>query len=140
MAVSVSFPLAIVAGFDHRLGWSPAFPLWLNLLGFVLIAIGYALAVWALVENRFFSSVVRIQTERGHVVCDSGPYRIIRHPGYAGNLLPLLGIVLALSTVWTLIPAAVALIITIIRTALEDHTLHEELPGYPTMPGACATV
>jgi len=130
MAVSVGFPLVIVAGLDHRFGWSPAFPLWLNILGFILIAVGYALAVWALVENRFFSSVVRIQTERGHVVCDSGPYRFIRHPGYAGNILPLPGIVLALSSVWTLIPAAVALIIAVVRTILEDRTLLEELPGY----------
>jgi protein-S-isoprenylcysteine O-methyltransferase Ste14 len=130
MALSLSLPLVIVAGLDHRFGWSPAFPLWLNLLGFFLIAFGYAFAVWAIVENRFFSSVVRIQTDRGHVVCDSGPYRIVRHPGYAGNLLPLLGIVLALSSLWTLIPAAVALVIAVIRTAMEDRTLQEELPGY----------
>lgn len=130
MALSISLPLVIVAGLDHRFGWSPAFPLWLILLGFFLIAFGYAFAVWALVENCFFSSVVRIQTDRGHVVCDSGPYRIVRHPGYAGNVLPLLGIVLALSSLWTLIPAAVALVIAVIRTALEDRTLQEELPGY----------
>ena len=130
MALSIGHPLVIVAGLDHRFGWSPAFPLWLILLGFFLIAFGYAFAVWALVENRFFSSVVRIQTDRGHVVCDSGPYRIVRHPGYAGNIPPLLGIVLALSSLWTLIPAAVALVIAVIRTALEDQTLQEELPGY----------
>lgn len=130
MAVSVSFPLVIVAGLDHRFGWSPEFPLWLNMLGFILIAAGYALASWALVENRFFSGMVRIQTERGHVVCDSGPYRFVRHPGYAGNILPLPGIALALSSVWTIIPAAAALVIIVIRTALEDRTLQEELPGY----------
>ena len=130
MAVSVSFPLVIVAGLDHRSGWSPEFPLWLNILGFIMIAIGYAFGSWALAENRFFSGMVRIQTDRGHVVCDSGPYRIVRHPGYAGNILPLPGIVLALGSVWTLIPAAVALIIIIIRTAMEDQTLQEELPGY----------
>jgi protein-S-isoprenylcysteine O-methyltransferase Ste14 len=130
MALSISLPPVVVAGLDHRFGWSPAFPLWLNLLGFFLIAFGYAFAVWALVENRFFSSVVRIQTDRGHVVCDSGPYRIVRHPGYAGSILPLLGIVLALSSLWTLIPAAVALLIAVIRTALEDRALQEDLPGY----------
>ncbi|MGD8577364.1 MAG: isoprenylcysteine carboxylmethyltransferase family protein, partial [Thiohalophilus sp.] len=91
---------------------------------------GYAFAAWALAENRFFSSVVRIQVDRGHVVCDSGPYRVVRHPGYAGNILPLFGIVLALGSLWTLIPAAVALIITVIRTILEDQTLQDELPGY----------
>jgi protein-S-isoprenylcysteine O-methyltransferase Ste14 len=63
-------------------------------------------------------------------VRDSGPYRLVRHPGYAGNILPLPGIALALSSVWTLIPAAVALIITVTRTALEDRTLRAELPGY----------
>lgn len=130
MALSVGFPLVIVAGLDHRFGWSPVFPLWLVVLGIFLIALGYALAVWALMENRFFSGVVRIQTDRGHVVCDSGPYRIVRHPGYAGNILPLPGIVLALGSLWTIIPAVVALVIAVIRTALEDRTLKEELPGY----------
>jgi protein-S-isoprenylcysteine O-methyltransferase Ste14 len=83
-----------------------------------------------MVENRFFSGVVRIQTERGHTVCDTGPYRIVRHPGYAGNVLALPGVVLALSSLWTLIPAAAALIVAVTRTALEDRTLQEELPGY----------
>jgi protein-S-isoprenylcysteine O-methyltransferase Ste14 len=130
MAVSISFPLVIVAGLDHRFGWSPVFPLWLIVLGIFLIALGYTISAWAFMENQFFSSVVRIQTDRGHVVCDRGPYRIVRHPGYAGNILPLLGIVLALSSLWTIIPAAVALVIAVIRTALEDQTLQEELPGY----------
>lgn len=130
MAVSVGFPMVIVAGLDHRFNWSPEFPLWLIVTGFVLILLGYAYAAWALAENRFFSSVVRIQTERGHVVCDSGPYRFVRHPGYAGNILALFGIVVALGSVWTLIPAAVAFIIAVIRTVLEDQTLKEELPGY----------
>ena len=130
MAVSIGFPLVIVAGLDHRHGWSPGFPLWLILLGFILIVLGYAFAAWALAENRFFSSVVHIQTDRGHVVCDTGPYRLVRHPGYAGNIPPLVGIVLALGSVWTLIPAAVALIIAVIRTALEDQALQRELPGY----------
>lgn len=130
MALSIGFPMVIVAGLDHRHAWSPEFSLWLSVTGFVLIALGYAFATWALAENRFFSSVVRIQLDRGHVVCDSGPYRLVRHPGYAGNLPPLLGIVLALDSLWALIPAAVATIITVIRTALEDRTLKEELPGY----------
>jgi len=130
MALSLSFPLVIVAGLDHRFGWSPVFPGWLIVLGFVSTSLGYAFAVWALAENRFFSSVVRIQTDRGHAVCDSGPYRLVRHPGYAGSILALPGIVLALGSVWTLVPAAVALIIAVARTALEDQTLQEDLPGY----------
>ena len=130
MAVSLVFPMVIVAGLDHRFNWSPEFPLWLSVVGFIFIAFGYAFAEWAFVENRFFSSVVRIQTDRGHVVCDTGPYRFVRHPGYAGSILPLFGIVLALGSVWTLIPAVVATIIAVIRIVLEDQTLQEELPGY----------
>ncbi len=130
MSVSIAYPLYIVAGLDHHLAWSPVFPIWLNILGLVLCALGYGIGVWALAVNRFFSTTVRIQTERGHEVCDSGPYRYIRHPGYGGNILPLAGIVLALSSLWTLIPAAVALIIVVVRSELEDRTLQEELPGY----------
>jgi len=130
MAVSIGFPMVIVAGLDHRYSWSSEFPLWLIVIGFIFISLGYAFAAWALAENRFFSSVVRIQTDRGHVVCESGPYRFVRHPGYAGNILALFGIVLALGSVWTLIPAALASIIAVIRTVLEDQTLQEELTGY----------
>ena len=130
MSISVSFPLFIIAGLDHRCRWSAVFPTWLNILGLVMVSFGYGFAVWALIENPYFSSTVRIQRDRGHVVCDTGPYRIVRHPGYAGNILPLAGIVLALGSVWTLIPALVAFIIVAIRTALEDRTLQEELPGY----------
>ena len=130
MALSVSFPLVIVAGLDHRFGWSTLLPLSLIAPGFLLITLGYAFAAWALIENRFFFSVVCVVADRGHVVCDTGPYRIVRHPGYAGNIVALPGIVLALNSQWTLIPAALALIIAVIRTALEDQTLRDELPGY----------
>ena len=130
MALTVSFPLVVVAGLDHRYGWSEAFPVWLNLLGILLVGLGYAFAAWAMVENRFFSGVVRIQRDRGHLLCDSGPYRVVRHPGYAGNVLALPGIVLTLASTWTIIPAVVALVIAVIRTTLEDRTLQQELPGY----------
>ena len=130
MALSFSFPMVIVAGLDHRFGWSSPFSSWLVVLGFLMISLGYAFAAWSLIENRFFFSVVRIDVDRGHVVCDSGPYRIVRHPGYAGNLLALPGLVLALSSKWALIPAVVALLVTVIRTVLEDQTLQDELPGY----------
>ncbi len=130
MAVSISYPLVIVAGLDHRFDWTPDFPLWLNGAGLVLIAFGYAFATWAFAENRFFYSLVVVRTDRGHEVCDTGPYRFVRHPGYAGNIVPLFGLVLALGSLWTLIPVAVATIISVTRTALEDRTLQEELPGY----------
>ena len=74
--------------------------------------------------------MVRIEADRGHVVCDSDPYRIVRHPGYTGNMLALPGMALALSSIWILIPAVVAFFIVVIRTTLEDYALKSELPGY----------
>ncbi len=130
MAISLTFPLLIVAGLDHRYGWTAPFATGVTVLGLLLIAVGYAFSAWALIENRFFSSTVHIQTERGHTVCDSGPYRVVRHPGYAGHMLALVGIIMALNSLWTLIPAVAAVVIAVMRTALEDRTLHEELEGY----------
>ena len=135
MALSISYPLVIVAGLDHRYVWSPDFSLWLNTVGFFLIALGYAFAAWAVAENRFFYSVVVVRTDRGHDVCDSGPYHLVRHPGYAGNILALFGIVLALGSVWTLLPVTAALAVSVLRTVLEDRALQEELPGYRDYAG-----
>jgi protein-S-isoprenylcysteine O-methyltransferase Ste14 len=130
MALTLGLPLFVVAGLDHRFQLSPHFPTWLNILGLVLAALGYGFAGWAMVENRFFSAVVRIQSERGHAVCDTGPYEIVRHPGYSGSVLATLAMALALDSVWTLIPATAAVVIAVVRTALEDRTLQKELPGY----------
>jgi protein-S-isoprenylcysteine O-methyltransferase Ste14 len=130
MALSLGLPLFVVAGLDHRFEWSPHFPVWLNILGLVVATVGYGFGGWAFVENRFFSAVVRIQSERGHVVCDTGPYKIVRHPGYAGNILPPFAMALALDSVWILIPATAAVVLAVVRTALEDRTLQKELPGY----------
>ena len=116
MAVSFSYPLVIVAGLDHRYAWSPDFPPWLNVVGLIWISLGYGFASWAVAENRFFYSVVLIRTDRGHVVCDSGPYRFVRHPGYAGNVVALPGLVLALDTLWASLPAAAALVVAVTRT------------------------
>ena len=120
----------IVAGLDFRFGWSPAFAPWVQLLGIALMLIGYAFATWAMVANAFFSSTVRIQTDRGQHVVTEGPYRIVRHPGYIGLLIGSVGTSLVLSSVWSLVPAVVVMIVTVIRTALEDAALHDELPGY----------
>ena len=105
MGLSLLYLPVIVGGLDHRHGWTTPFLVWANVVGLLLCALGYGFAVWALVENRFFTSVVRIQTERGHEVCDSGPYRFVRHPGYAGNLLGVVGIPLALDSLWAFVAA-----------------------------------
>jgi len=95
-----------------------------------VIAAGYTLGGWALVENRFFSTTVRIQAERDHVVVDTGPYRFVRHPGYAGGLLWVAATPFLFGTYRTGIFASVLSVALVVRTMLEDRTLIEKLPGY----------
>ena len=130
VALYGSLALSVVAGLDKRFGWPPELPVWLNLLGAGLIALGYALGTWAMVVNRFFSSVVRIQKDRGHTVVTTGPYRFVRHPAYSGGALALPAGALLLGSLWALIPASLVAVALVARTALEDRTLSEELPGY----------
>jgi protein-S-isoprenylcysteine O-methyltransferase Ste14 len=120
----------VVAGVDHRFGWSgfESVPLQAAALG--LAAVGYALTGWSLVENPFFSGTVRIQTDRGHAVVSTGPYRLIRHPGYAGSLLATVCVPVALGSWWAYLPASVSLAALVARTALEDQVLLSELEGY----------
>lgn len=130
MGLGLPLLTALVAGLDHRFGWTAALPLWVNIAGFVILVGGYTLAAWAVVANRYFSSYVRIQRERDHQVVDQGPYRLVRHPGYAGNLLAYLGVPFLLGSWWTFIPVALAYFVFVLRTAREDRYLQENLPGY----------
>ena len=122
--------ILVVAGLDKYYDWTSASSLTINLIALFGIIFGYSFSSWALVENRFFSGTVRIQTERGHHVISTGPYRIVRHPGYAGGLFGYIFIPLLLNSVWAFIPAILLCIVMVIRTALEDKTLQAELPGY----------
>jgi protein-S-isoprenylcysteine O-methyltransferase Ste14 len=90
------------------------------------------MTLWAMAVNRFFSGVVRIQEERGHVVVSHGPYALVRHPGYVGVILAMVGAPLMLGSVWALIPAAATVGVIVIRTAREDLTLTRYLAGYET--------
>jgi len=98
--------------------------------GTLLIVTGQIIFLAARSQNRFFSSVVRIQKERGHVVCDTGLYKLIRHPGYLGMAISLMGLPLLTSSIWSIIPTALAIILLLARTSLEDKTLQNELDGY----------
>lgn len=82
-------PVAVmlVAGLDHRWGWSTVVRPTGQLMALGVALSGYLLAGWAMVENRFFVAVARLQPERGHAVVEAGPYCFVRHPGYAGALL-----------------------------------------------------
>jgi protein-S-isoprenylcysteine O-methyltransferase Ste14 len=122
--------IPLMAGLDYRWGWSGSLDWTWHIGGGVLFALGLALFGWGMITNSFFSTVVRIQTDRGHMVCDQGPYRFVRHPGYLGTILQSLGMPLLLGSYWTLLPGFMAILFIIIRTAKEDRVLHSDLPGY----------
>jgi protein-S-isoprenylcysteine O-methyltransferase Ste14 len=122
--------ILIIAGLDVRFGWSPQVPLALQIVALGITILGLLVTDWAVVSNKFFSGVVRIQKDRGHTVVSTGPYRYVRHPGYVGAILHNIATPLILSSLWALIPAGLVVCITIIRTAFEDRALQEELDGY----------
>ena len=120
----------LTAGLDSgRFGWSGRVPLGVTVVGAVLMLSGQVLFAVAKRENVFFSSTVRIQTERGHQVCDAGVYRFVRHPGYLGMLMSLLAFPLVMNSYWAFVPAVIGVAILAVRTVLEDRFLIRELPG-----------
>ena len=121
----------LVAGLDVRWGWTLGLAVAWHLVGAAVFGLGFALTSWAMISNAFFSTVVRIQEDRGHTVYTGGPYRVVRHPGYVGAILQSLATPILLGSLWALIPGAVAALLMVARTALEDRTLHRELAGYP---------
>jgi protein-S-isoprenylcysteine O-methyltransferase Ste14 len=121
--------LPVAALDDGRFHWSHL-PWWGCGIGYVLLIAGLAGLTWAESVNKFFEPTVRIQADRGHHVIDTGPYALVRHPGYAAAFLLLLGLPLSLGSSWALVPAVISYLLLVVRTALEDRTLQEELPGY----------
>lgn len=119
-----------IAGLDRRWSWTPPLPVWAVAGAFSLMASGYVFSTWAMQTNAFFSATVRIQQERGHRVCDSGPYRYLRHPAYAGWMLAGLFMPVALNSLPAAIPAGLGVALFAVRAALEDRALQAELPGY----------
>jgi protein-S-isoprenylcysteine O-methyltransferase Ste14 len=120
----------IVAGLDQRYGWTGSFPLAVQIAALSVCTTGYALVVWATASNRFFSQIMRIQPERGHTVVTGGPYRYVRHPAYLGAMAYELAVAILLASWWALVVSAVSTGLLILRTALEDRTLQDELTGY----------
>jgi protein-S-isoprenylcysteine O-methyltransferase Ste14 len=132
LLTGVLFAHWIVAGLDRgRFHWSDSVPGWLQAAGLIGVAAGYALCFWAMAENRFFSSVVRIQSDRGQYVVSSGPYAFVRHPGYTAGVLIMLASGVALGS-W--LAAALLVIFSLpfllYRAITEDRILQSELPGY----------
>jgi protein-S-isoprenylcysteine O-methyltransferase Ste14 len=129
MAVPV-LGILVVSGLDERFGWSPDLPLAVHLAGLAGMVLGQALFTWAMASNKFFSTQVRIQMDRSHTVASGGPYRWVRHPGYVGYIAFSVATPPILGSLWGLVPAGVLAVLMVVRTALEDRTLQEELEGY----------
>jgi protein-S-isoprenylcysteine O-methyltransferase Ste14 len=119
-----------VAGLDAvRYQWTHV-PLMVKALGFLGFIPAYMLVFWTMMENRYLSEIVRIQEERGHEVCTTGPYRYVRHPMYVGVIIFVLCLPLALGSFYALFLGVLIILVFLIRTSLEDKTLQNELPGY----------
>jgi protein-S-isoprenylcysteine O-methyltransferase Ste14 len=131
LTLLITIIMYVTAGLDSgRYHWSPDFHWGLSLTGIFLTATGQLLFLTAQKQNKFFSSTVRIQTDREHTVCDTGPYKIVRHPAYLGSIIQLLGFPLLFGSLWSIIPICLSITLLIIRTILEDKTLKNELKGY----------
>jgi protein-S-isoprenylcysteine O-methyltransferase Ste14 len=122
--------LPIIAALDYRIGWTGAIAIFWHVLGATAYAFSLAITGWAMISNAYFSTAVRIQSERGQKVCQSGPYRYVRHPGYVGFFLQALSVPILLGSIWALIFTVPIGMLMVIRTSLEDHMLQNELEGY----------
>lgn len=122
--------IPLVAGLEALVSEGDTFVLPVRLGALALLIASYLLASYALLENRYFSGVVRLQRERGHQVVASGPYAWIRHPGYSGAMMTCVASPIFLDSGWAFIPAVLVMGALLLRTSLEDQTLQEELEGY----------
>ncbi len=129
---SLNLVIPLVAGLDMRLEWTQqTYRLsTVHLIALAFAALGQLLSSWAVISNKFFSDVIRIQTDRGHTVISDGPYRFVRHPGYVGIMLFSLAAPFLLDSPWALIPGGLTVLLIIVRTVVEDRTLLAELDGY----------
>ena len=122
--------IPLVAGLEARWSTLDYFDFATRMGALAIIVGGFAFGSWALLENRFFSGVVRIQSDRGQHVISTGPYAIMRHPGYTGAILTYLGTPVFLDAVWAYLPVLLLIGILVVRTHFEDRTLQEKLDGY----------
>ncbi|HEY3297025.1 MAG TPA: isoprenylcysteine carboxylmethyltransferase family protein [Armatimonadota bacterium] len=122
--------IAVTAGLFVRFRGVPHTPIWIVAAGMILAVLGFTLGLQAALSNKFFTPVYCIQKDRGHTVIEDGPYRIIRHPGYAGTILFLIAIPMILGAAWAYLPAVLTVLLLVLRTHLEDRALRSDLHGY----------
>jgi protein-S-isoprenylcysteine O-methyltransferase Ste14 len=124
------FYIAIGALDAGRFHWGPGIPVFIYILCGILYIAASLFSLWAIWTNKFFSSIVRIQKDRGHYVINSGPYGYVRHPGYSAGMIIFPALAALLGSVIAILPALILDILLIVRTYLEDTTLKNELDGY----------
>lgn len=122
--------LFIVCGFDVGRFRLSSLGMEFLAAGLIIFVVGWVFIAWAMVENKFFEATVRVQKEREHRVVSTGPYAIVRHPGYAGMILFYGCAPFILGSLYGLVPALFLSAAFVFRTYFEDRTLYEELPGY----------
>jgi protein-S-isoprenylcysteine O-methyltransferase Ste14 len=121
----------ILSGLDiGRYHWTQSYSIIVQISAIFIFVLGLLLATWAEATNKFFSTFVRIQEDRNHQVVSQGPYKYIRHPGYAGTILSAIALPLALGSFYGLMPAFIGSVGFVVRTALEDRELVHRLAGY----------
>jgi protein-S-isoprenylcysteine O-methyltransferase Ste14 len=128
--LTVLLLVPVVAGLDvGRYGWS-SLEVQYAVLGLIMMVASSALINWAMIENPHFEPTVRIQEDRGHRVVSTGPYGIVRHPGYLSGILWAFSIPLVIGSLYAFVPVVLYSALMILRTQLEDRTLQDELAGY----------
>lgn len=129
--VPATVSIIIIGALDAgRFGWSPKFPAILYILFAFISVFAYVILIWSILTNLYFSSVVRIQKDRGQKVVETGPYAYIRHPGYTAGIINAVGMSLLLGSLYALIPAGIIILLFIFRIHFEEKLLKKELEGY----------
>ncbi|RUW71942.1 MULTISPECIES: isoprenylcysteine carboxylmethyltransferase family protein [unclassified Mesorhizobium] len=123
------FAWLALMGLDFRFGWS-AVPLWVLVIGGVILLVGLWICYLTMLENSFAAPVVKIQDERGQHVITTGPYSYVRHPMYAGAILYFAGTALLLGSWWGLASVLFFIVLLAIRTFIEEQALRTGLRGY----------
>lgn len=127
--IQMVFILPVIIGLDHRLNWS-----YLNnyfiIIGFIFYIYSNILVLSSMIANKYFETNIRLQSDRDHQVVKVWPYNFVRHPGYAGTILWLIGVPMILGSFFGLILSVLIIAEMIIRTGNEDSFLTDNLDGY----------
>lgn len=115
------FGTYVVAGLDYRYQWTSEIPLYMLFLAIFIFILGMGITLWAMIENPFFNK--QISKDENHMIIKTGPYAVIRHPGYLGMMTYLAVTPIILLSMFAMIPTLILILLMIVRTYLEDSFL-----------------